>query len=286
MVITHLPNLFYLTNFPGGAGLAVVMAIGHLIVDFRCGTAVRELTGITYGCPDAEIVPVDRSYDETLAALIRKLQPARLGIEGANLSTSRCYQLAKALGASVEVGDKGSGAFFGDSPAKKAPHPVSLTLVSTDEVVERLRIVKDAHEIEMLRRGALLLSAVALDVLQDAKPGVTEQEAAAKIDWRIKSAGFERCSFETIVASGKRPALPYGRASAATLPKRGFVTLDFGVLLDGYCSDMTRSVHLGKELPGERDVYDSVLAGAGAEVAAVAAGVTGGEVAEAGGKVG
>jgi len=75
--------------------------------------------------------------------------------------------------------------------------------------------------------------------------------------------------------------LPHGRATGATLPKRGFVTLDFGVILDGYLSDMTRTVHMGKAMPGERDVYDSVLEAQEAAVAAVAPGVTAGEVDEA-----
>jgi Xaa-Pro aminopeptidase len=88
-------------------------------------------------------------------------------------------------------------------------------------------------------------------------------------------------SFETIVASGERSALPHGRASGAKLPKQGFVTLDFGVVLDGYMSDMTRTVHLGRALEGERDVYDAVLEAQEAAVAAVAPGVTAGDVDEA-----
>jgi Xaa-Pro aminopeptidase len=88
-------------------------------------------------------------------------------------------------------------------------------------------------------------------------------------------------SFETIVASGERSALPHGRASAAKLPRRGFVTLDFGVMLDGYCSDMTRTVHLGKARSGEREVYDAVLEAQEAAVSAVAPGVSVGEVDEA-----
>ncbi len=82
---------------------------------------------------------------------------------------------------------------------------------------------------------------------------------AAQLEYAARLAGAEAMSFETIVASGERSALPHGRATTAKLPKRGFVTLDFGVVLDGYCCDMTRTVHMGKALPGERDVYDSVL---------------------------
>jgi Xaa-Pro aminopeptidase len=88
-------------------------------------------------------------------------------------------------------------------------------------------------------------------------------------------------SFETIVASGERSALPHGRASKAKLPKRGFVTMDFGVVLDGYMSDMTRTVHLGKALEGEREVYDAVLEAQQAAVSAVRPGITAGDVDEA-----
>jgi Xaa-Pro aminopeptidase len=88
-------------------------------------------------------------------------------------------------------------------------------------------------------------------------------------------------SFGTIVASGERSALPHGHASRAKLPRRGFVTLDFGVVLDGYMSDMTRTVHLGKAQPEERDVYDAVLAAQEAAVAVVAPGVPSGEIDEA-----
>ena len=66
-------------------------------------------------------------------------------------------------------------------------------------------------------------------------------------------------SFETIVAGGERSALPHGRATNAKLPRRGFVTLDFGVVLGGYCSDMTRTVHLGAARKGEREAYEAVL---------------------------
>jgi Xaa-Pro aminopeptidase len=93
--------------------------------------------------------------------------------------------------------------------------------------------------------------------------------------------GAEGMSFETIVAGGARSALPHGRASQAKLPRRGFVTLDFGVVLGGYCSDMTRTVHMGKASQRERDVYHSVLEAQEAAVAAVKPGVTCGEVDEA-----
>ncbi len=82
---------------------------------------------------------------------------------------------------------------------------------------------------------------------------------AAELEHEARMLGAEGMSFETIVASGVRSALPHGRATNAQLPRRGFVTLDFGIILKGYCSDMTRTVYLGNPKPNERHAYESVL---------------------------
>jgi Xaa-Pro aminopeptidase len=105
-VVTHLPNLFYLTNFAGTAGIAVVTAERfYLIVDFRYGAAVNELQASPHAFPDAEIVPVDRSYDESLVDLLARLKPARVGIEGSNLTVTRFHRVAQSLRASIQLGD-------------------------------------------------------------------------------------------------------------------------------------------------------------------------------------
>ena len=122
-----------------------------------------------------------------------------------------------------------------------------------------MRVVKDAHEIEMLRCGARLLSPVAVEIINDAKPGIREQELAAKIDWRIKSAGFERCSFETIVASGPNSALPHAHAGERVLRDGDLVVLDFGGVYGGYCVDLTRTVALGEPNAEMVRVYQAVL---------------------------
>jgi Xaa-Pro aminopeptidase len=254
LVVTHLPNVFYLTNFLGTAGIAVAMRGRlYLILDFRYGSAARDLWDSPYGCPDAEIVAVDRTYDETLVALIKRLQPRRLGIEGAHVSMNRATQLTRDTGDAVE-------------------------LVPTDGIVERLRIIKDVHEIEMLRCGARLLSPVAVDVISDVKPGMTEQELAAKIDWRIKTAGFERCSFETIVASGPNSALPHAHPGDRVLRDGDLVVLDFGGVYGGYCVDLTRTVAVGKPDTEMNRVYQAVLDAQRAAIAAVKPGVRAGDI--------
>jgi Xaa-Pro aminopeptidase len=265
LVVTHLPNIFYLTSFAGTAGIAVAMRDRlYLIVDFRYHAAAKELWNSPHGCPDAEILLIERTYDETLAGLVKKLQPSRLGFEGASVSFNRAHQLAKGVGAALDMGAPGASD--------------AISLVATDGIVERLRIVKDAHEVEMLRHGARLLSGVAVEVLGDVRVGMTEQELAAKIDWRIKSAGFERCSFETIVASGPNSALPHAHAGARLLADGDLVVLDFGGVYGGYCVDLTRTVALGEPDSEMHRVYQAVLEAQKAAIAAVKPGVRAGDI--------
>ena len=84
-------------------------------------------------------------------------------------------------------------------------------------------------------------------------------EVAGKLEFAARQAGADGMSFDTIVAAGKRGALPHGQASGQAIPKRGFVVVDSGVILRGYCSDMTRTVHVGRVGRVERQWYEAVL---------------------------
>jgi Xaa-Pro aminopeptidase len=148
-------------------------------------------------------------------------------------------------------------------------------------LVAKLRWVKDAGEIWKLRAAAALGCRLFEGIFDHIILGATEAEVACALEFKARMAGAEAMSFPTIVASGERSALPHGHATGAKLPRRGFVTLDFGVVLDGYCSDMTRTVHIGRASSAERDAYDAVLEAQEAGVAAVRAGVTAGDVDEA-----
>ena len=143
------------------------------------------------------------------------------------------------------------------------------------------RMVKDAAEIERMAAAAALGVRLFEHILGFMRPGLKENAVAAELEYRARLWGAEAMSFPTIVASGERSAMPHGTATEARLPRRGFVTLDFGVILNGYCSDMTRTVHLGSASREERFAYESVLAAQEAAVAAVKPGVTCGEVDEA-----
>jgi Xaa-Pro aminopeptidase len=148
-------------------------------------------------------------------------------------------------------------------------------------MVEALRRQKDEDELAVMIEAALMGCALFEHILGVIRPGLREIEVAAELEHRARLLGAEGMSFETIVASGGRSAMPHGRATAAPLPRRGFLTLDFGVILKGYCSDMTRTVYLGKPKAKERAVYQAVLEAQQAAVDAVSAGITCGDVDEA-----
>jgi Xaa-Pro aminopeptidase len=145
-------------------------------------------------------------------------------------------------------------------------------------LIERLRMIKEPQEVELIQRAINLASSVFEAVVPEVVPGVTESAIAVEIEYLSKRLGAEDLSFDTIVAAGKRSALPHGRASGAMIPRRGFVVFDFGVKISGYCSDMTRTVHVGRPDKRAQAVYNFVLEAQLAGIKAVKAGVETSEV--------
>ncbi len=149
---------------------------------------------------------------------------------------------------------------------------------STTGLIMRQRMIKDAEELRIITDAVRLGAVVYKEALKAMRPGVRESEVAGRLEYAARQGGAEGMSFETIVAAGKRAALPHGRASAQPIPRRGFVVVDSGVILRGYCSDMTRTVHVGRVTPKERRWYEAVLEAQLAGLAAVAPGKTAAEV--------
>jgi len=250
LVISHPPNLRYLANYVGTAGLAVVTGTGvHLLVDFRYRTAVEMLQASPGACPDLQIWHVPASYDAALAECLATLGVRAAGFEAAHVSVARHSAWVRACET------RGS----------------AITFVATDRAVEAGRVIKDADEVERLRRAAAGLSPVAEAAMAAVRPGVAEREVAGVIEAALRAAGYERPAFDTIVASGPNAALPHHRASARRLAAGDLVVLDFGGVLDGYCSDITRTVSVGSAGTEAQRLYDAVSAAQSAAVAAVTA---------------
>jgi Xaa-Pro aminopeptidase len=163
------------------------------------------------------------------------------------------------------------------------PSKLRRTLLTPlgNSLVEQLRLVKDEGELKLISEAALIGCQLFEHILTVIRPGMREIDVAAELEYQARRLGAEGMSFETIVASAGRSALPHGRASASPLPRKGFVTLDFGIIREGYCSDMTRTVCLGSPRREERRAYQAVLDAQEAAVAAVCSGVSASEVDEA-----
>jgi Xaa-Pro aminopeptidase len=176
-----------------------------------------------------------------------------VGIEGESMTVAGERRLAALLGKSVRL--------------RQAPN-----------LIERMRMIKDADELARIRKAVLLAAGLFETVRKTVRPGVQETEVAAQIEFEARRAGADGMSFETIIAGGRRSALPHGRASHQELPAKGFVVCDFGVILAGYCSDMTRTVYVGRVNREVRDFYEAVREAQLAGISAVRPGVTVGEV--------
>jgi len=151
-------------------------------------------------------------------------------------------------------------------------------LRSAPPLVERARMVKDAEEMGCIRRAVEMGAGLFRVALRKIRAGVREVEVAGALEFAARRGGAEGMSFPTIVASGQRSAVVHGRASSSPIPRSGFVVCDFGVILAGYCSDRTRTVHVGRPSRVAREMYEAVLEAQQAAITAVHAGVSAGEV--------
>jgi Xaa-Pro aminopeptidase len=252
LVVTSLPNIVYLTNFTGSSAIVVVARDRlYFITDFRYLTAIGESRGTAYECPDLELITVEGSYDATLAGLLASLPGRLIGFEAAHLTVSRHEWLTRALPT-----EAASGSAF----------------VSTEGIIERARIRKDAYEIATLRDAARRLSGVARLLPTEVRAGRTERELAGAIDARLREAGFSRPAFDTIVAAGPNAALPHARPGERKLVEGDLVVLDFGGVRDSYCVDLTRTVSVGRADERARAVYGAVLEAHDRAIASVAPG--------------
>jgi Xaa-Pro aminopeptidase len=237
LIVTHSPNVRYLCGFTGSAGALLVGPKLTLFTDGRYAEqAAEQVNG-------AKVVIAKGPSATAAAKQAGRTKKGKIGIEADHMSVA-----------------------VRDFLAENLPDRVRLT--ATRGMVESLRMIKEPAEIDSVR-AAIDLGCDLLPTAYSAiRPGVTEVQVAAKIEFEARKRGAQAMSFETIVASGARSALPHGVASEAPIPAKGFVVLDFGVILHGYCSDMSRTVHVGVADQKERDLYRAVL---DAQMAAIAA---------------
>jgi Xaa-Pro aminopeptidase len=256
LLVTNLPDLRYLSGFTGSsASLAITRRSARLFTDGRYAVqGPQEVSA-------AEVEIVSRSVSEA-AIQWMAAQPGVefVGFDPAQTSVAHLARWKAAL------------------PARLRRNFLSALAAP---LVAPLRMVKDADELALMSQAALVGCKLFEHILTVIRPGLAEFEVAAELEHQARLLGAEGMSFETIVAAGARSAMPHGHATAAKLPRRGFVVMDFGVILNGYCSDMTRTVHMGALKIDERFAYEAVLEAQQAGLDAVAPRASCAEVDEA-----
>lgn len=247
LLVTNLADVRYLSGFTGSNAVIVMRGgRGTLFTDGRyTAQAAAEVDGLKVVIADQPVVPTACAWAVAEGIL-------SCGFDETQTTVAALDGLKAALPAKLRK------SFF----------------VAVGPLIAKLREIKDEDEIDRMREAAALGCRLFDECLEHVVAGATEMEVAMALEYMARLNGAERMSFETIIAGGERSALPHGRATTAKIPKRGFVTMDFGVVLNGYCSDMTRTVHMGRAKAGEREAYEAVLAAQEAGVAAVKAGVT------------
>ncbi|MFD0695016.1 M24 family metallopeptidase [Paenibacillus sp. GCM10027628] len=228
LLITNAYNRTYVSGFTGSSGyILITMDRALLLTDFRYMTQAPQQA------KHFEIVEHKPKMIESVKDLLGQQGITKLGFEQANLTYADYLRYQDGL----------SGIEF----------------VPTSRLVEQIRIIKDDGELQIMQEAADLADATFSHILSFLKPGAVEKEIALEIEMFIRKNGGTSTSFETIVASGERSALPHGKASDRVLQGNEFVKLDFGAYYKGYCSDITRTVMLGKPTDKHKEIYDIVL---------------------------
>ncbi len=245
LFVSNIFNIRYLSGFSGStAGLLVGPGEASLVTDFR-----YEEQAAHEAYPGVKVVIDKRDVLAAVCDMLSQVE-GRIGFEAESLTYAAFEKLA--------------GAVRGE-------------LVATEGMVEGLRKIKDEGEIGSILKAALAADVVFAEIVKEIRPGMTEVELAARIDFLLRRRSTDVPPFKTIVASGERSSLPHASPTERVINKGDLVKMDFGASVDGYCSDLTRTVVMGKASAKQREVYQTVLDANLKALAGIKAGIKGSE---------
>lgn len=251
IIVTNRYNIRYVSGFKGDTGMLVLLkGKRYLLTDFRyVFMAIADTKDRDYEVVD---VANHKGYAGTINHIIEQEKIKVLGFENEDISYMQFMAFRKDLKCErlSEIGD-------------------SLT---------KLRIIKDAYELECIKTAESIGDKAFEEILKFIKPGVTEMQVAAHIEYTMKLNGAEGLSFDTIVASGINSSMPHAVLSDKKIELGDFVTMDFGCIYKGYCSDMTRTIVVGKASDKQKHIYNTVLKAQLAALDYIKAGVKGKDV--------
>jgi Xaa-Pro aminopeptidase len=229
LLVSQMDNVRWMTGFTGSNGFVMLTADTALFA-----TDSRYIVQAAKECIGFEFKLLETSAPEEITAILAESGHPRIGFESSSVNYALYQSYREKLDDKIE-------------------------LVPVKRLVDDLRMVKDAGEIELIQEACHIADKVFDFILPQIKPGVTERELMLEMEWHIRKDCGAEVAFDTIVASGPRSALPHGKAADRVLTKGDFVTFDFGARVNGYCSDITRTVLLGEPTDEQLKVYQTVL---------------------------
>ncbi len=231
LIVFSRANVRYLTGFTGSAGILIVGRDdwAWLVTDGRYKLQSKEQTKGT-----GVKIAITRMTDKVLANILKRTGVHRVGFEGRYCTVAFLDRLKGEL--------KGS----------------KIKLESVSGVVEELRAVKDESELTCIQQAAQIADAAFEHALKVLKVGMTERELAWEIEAFLRTHGADAIAFTPIIVSGERTALPHGQPSDRRLRKGDLVTMDLGAMVNGYCSDLTRTVVIGRPNSEQQKIYRAV----------------------------
>lgn len=239
LMLSGAVNRRYASGFTGTAGTVIISRDdAWLVTDFRYTQQASAQ------CPGFRIVTL--KTEEKLHQWLETFKFQRIGFE-ADIWTIDAFQ-----------------------PYKELPE---TQWIPVHEDLMKLRMLKEAEEVEAVERAAAIGDQGFRHILEVIRPGITESEVALELEFFMRKAGASALSFDSIVASGERSSMPHGTATDKAIEAGDMLTLDFGCIVDGYCSDMTRTLVVGQATPEQRKLYDIVLQAQQASLDAVKPGV-------------
>jgi Xaa-Pro aminopeptidase len=246
LLVTHPINRRYLSGFTGSSGVLLITADKAILFsDFRYRTqAPAEAPAFEFREHGPKIM-------DAIKQAVTELAIGKLGFEAQDMNYDTYEKYRSALGDGV--------------------------LTPGNEWVEKLRMVKDESEIAIVREAAELVDRTFTHICGLLKPGMRELDVALEIEFFMRHHGATSSSFDTIVASGERSALPHGVASERMLRSGEFVKMDYGAYYQGYCSDITRTIMLGQPTDRHQEIYEIVLQAQLAALEGIRPGMTGKE---------
>ncbi|MDD4859347.1 MAG: Xaa-Pro peptidase family protein [Dehalococcoidales bacterium] len=251
ILISQPENRRYLSGFDGSAGFLLITGNKAVLA-----TDFRYIEQGKAQAPDYEIFQVTGGFEKWFLGLINGLGITRLGFEGEHTTFVTYRQLKEML-------------------EKLEPKPKEVAVVG---LVESLRAVKETEEIELIRRAAALGDGAVEHIEDIIHPGMTELEIAWEIEKFMREKGSQPIPFEVIVASGPNGALPHHKPSSRPVQCGEPIVLDLGAKIDGYASDLTRTIHIGRPDATFKKVYRTVLDAQLAAMAIISEGINGGDV--------